>query len=219
MSTPKPRDLSQNTAALEPPFPNDKAGELQELAAELMRKSARLGGSLHPVTRRSVAALASADRQRRNDLAGGGNLSDQGLSEFCRFFLNTAMDQVEFMTGLLDLDSMQERIFFSAGSRPGQTRSSEISPELLALISEVAGFKGAWRAFGTIAPERLKSLRHIATVESIGSSTRLEGSKRDGAGSIAALPVSQSLDNTNRVGASGGTVGKSGRGVGREASG
>lgn len=32
-------------------------------------------------------------------------------------------------------------------------------------------------ALGTLAPERLKALRHIATIESIGSSTRIEGSK------------------------------------------
>lgn len=49
--------------------------------------------------------------------------------------------------------------------------------ELLALLSEVDEFKGAWRALSTIAPERLNALRHVATVESIGSSTRIEGSK------------------------------------------
>ena len=38
-------------------------------------------------------------------------------------------------------------------------------------------FKGAWRALGTLAPECLKALRHVATVESIGSSTRIAGSK------------------------------------------
>ena len=53
----------------------------------------------------------------------------------------------------------------------------QITPELLALISEVDEFKGAWRALGTLAPERLVALRHIATIESIGSSTRIEGSK------------------------------------------
>lgn len=35
-------------------------------------------------------------------------------------------------------------------------------------------FKGAWRSFGSLAPERLKALRHVATIESIGSSTRIE---------------------------------------------
>jgi len=38
-------------------------------------------------------------------------------------------------------------------------------------------FKGAWRALGQLAPERLTSLKRIATIESIGSSTRIEGSK------------------------------------------
>ncbi|MEI6715415.1 MAG: Fic family protein [Verrucomicrobiota bacterium] len=335
MSTPTPRDLYNNVAALEPLFPTDKAGELRELAADLMRKSARLGGALHPVTRRSVVellrtmnsyysnlieghnthplaiekalrndystdpalralqiesrahievqilierrleenpltevsskeflcwihrefyerlpdefrtvktanggydqvtpgtvrscevevgrhipptfsslgkfldrfatgytpnqldplqrivaaaashhrlawihpfldgngrvtrlfthaffihtktdghrlwmvsrglarrrseyldALASADRQRRNDLDGRGNLSDEGLAHFCRFFLNTAMDQVEFMTGLLDLDAMQDRILFSADKRTLKTKEADRTPDLL----------------------------------------------------------------------------------------
>jgi Fic family protein len=48
---------------------------------------------------------------------------------------------------------------------------------LLALLSEIDEFKGAWRSLGTIAPERLNALRRIATIESIGSSTRIEGSK------------------------------------------
>lgn len=53
----------------------------------------------------------------------------------------------------------------------------QITPELLALISEIDEFKGAWRALGTLAPDRLNALRRIATIESIGSSTRIEGSK------------------------------------------
>ena len=53
----------------------------------------------------------------------------------------------------------------------------QITPALLALVSEIDEFKGAWRALGTLAPERLVALRHIATIESIGSSTRIEGSK------------------------------------------
>lgn len=52
-----------------------------------------------------------------------------------------------------------------------------ITTEILSLISEIDEFKGAWRALGTLAPERLNALRHVATIESIGSSTRIEGSK------------------------------------------
>jgi len=53
----------------------------------------------------------------------------------------------------------------------------EISPDILNLIAEIDEFKGAWRALGTLAPERLSALRRVATIESIGSSTRIEGSK------------------------------------------
>lgn len=57
------------------------------------------------------------------------------------------------------------------------TQSIQITPELLALIAEIDEFKGAWRALGTLAPERLNALRRVATLESIGSSTRIEGSQ------------------------------------------
>ena len=58
-----------------------------------------------------------------------------------------------------------------------QPASIQITPEILALISELDEFKGAWRALGTLAPDRLSALRRVATIESIGSSTRIEGSK------------------------------------------
>jgi Fic family protein len=57
------------------------------------------------------------------------------------------------------------------------TASIAITPELLNLIAEIDEFKGAWRALGTLAPERLSALRRVATIESIGSSTRIEGSR------------------------------------------
>jgi len=54
--------------------------------------------------------------------------------------------------------------------------SLTITPDILALIAEIDEFKGAWTAFGSLAPERLSALRQVATIESIGSSTRIEGS-------------------------------------------
>ncbi|NES00726.1 MAG: Fic family protein [Symploca sp. SIO1B1] len=53
----------------------------------------------------------------------------------------------------------------------------EITPHILKLIAEIDEFKGSWRALGTLAPERLAALRKVATIESIGSSTRIEGAK------------------------------------------
>lgn len=58
-----------------------------------------------------------------------------------------------------------------------RTESLQITPEVLRLIARIDEFKGAWRALGTLAPERLSALRRVATIESIGSSTRIEGSK------------------------------------------
>jgi Fic family protein len=52
-----------------------------------------------------------------------------------------------------------------------------ITVEILSLIAELDEFKGAWKALGQLAPEQLNSLKHVATIESIGSSTRIEGSK------------------------------------------
>ena len=49
--------------------------------------------------------------------------------------------------------------------------------EVLLLISSIDEFKGEWRVVENIEPERLTSLRRVATIESIGSSTRIEGAK------------------------------------------
>jgi len=58
-----------------------------------------------------------------------------------------------------------------------RTDTIQITPEILSLIARIDEFKGAWRALGTLAPDRLSALLRVATIESIGSSTRIEGSK------------------------------------------
>ena len=57
------------------------------------------------------------------------------------------------------------------------TDTLRITPDLLKLATQIDEFKGAWRALGSLAPDRLLALRKVATIESIGSSTRIEGSK------------------------------------------
>ncbi|MGH8320016.1 MAG: Fic family protein [Steroidobacteraceae bacterium] len=54
--------------------------------------------------------LAACDMGRRNDLDGRGNLSEESLAEFTRFFLATCLDQVTFMEGLMQPDSLRTRI-------------------------------------------------------------------------------------------------------------
>jgi len=58
-----------------------------------------------------------------------------------------------------------------------ETNSLKITQEILRLIAEIDEFKGTWRALGMLAPERLNALRNVATIESVGASTRIEGSK------------------------------------------
>jgi Fic family protein len=53
----------------------------------------------------------------------------------------------------------------------------KITKELLRLIAEIDEFKGQWKALRNLAPERLDALKKVATIESVGSSTRIEGAK------------------------------------------
>jgi Fic family protein len=58
-----------------------------------------------------------------------------------------------------------------------EIKNITITPEILKLIAEIDEFKGRWTVIETLAPERLTSLRRNATIESVGSSTRIEGAK------------------------------------------
>lgn len=52
-----------------------------------------------------------------------------------------------------------------------------ITPEMLSIISRIDSFNASWKYMAGMEPERLKSLRKVATIESIGSSNRIEGNR------------------------------------------
>lgn len=54
--------------------------------------------------------LTACDQNRRNDLDGRGNLSEEALAEFTKFFLTTCLDQVKFMEGLMQPEALRGRI-------------------------------------------------------------------------------------------------------------
>lgn len=73
------------------PLLPEEADDLQDLALEVIQKSAALGSRQHPMTLDTLrellriinsyySNLAQADAPRRNDLDGRGNLSDEGLA-------------------------------------------------------------------------------------------------------------------------------------------
>jgi Fic family protein len=78
--------------------------------------------------------LAMADQSRQGDFDGRGNLSNKGLVSFCSFFLKTALDQINFMSGLLDLDGMKKRI---SGYVERQVTLGELQPESKHLLTAV----------------------------------------------------------------------------------
>ena len=57
------------------------------------------------------------------------------------------------------------------------TDTLQITPKILSLIVRIDEFKSAWRALCTLAPDRLAALRHVVTIESIGSSKLTSASR------------------------------------------
>ena len=87
-------------------------------------------------------ALSWADAPRRNDLDGRGNLSNDGLIKFCRFFLEACLDQVEYMGNLLKLEELIQRIrhyvdLRNRGMVPGPSGEKEpLRPEAVGMLQE-----------------------------------------------------------------------------------
>ena len=82
--------------------------------------------------------LAACDPTKRNDLDGRGNLSEENLAEFTRFFLMTCIDQVTFMERLVQPDQLRARIMLWAEE---QIRLDRLAPKSTAIIEAVL-FRG-----------------------------------------------------------------------------
>jgi Fic family protein len=102
-----------------------------------------MGNSLWSVSRglaRRVqdyrSGLAQADQQRRNDYDGRGNLSMAGLVSFCTFFLETCIDQIDFMTHLLEPVRLLQRIETDVAIA---VRERELLPGSFALLQAAFG--------------------------------------------------------------------------------
>jgi Fic family protein len=95
----------------------DGNGRVTRLFSHAWLRELGIGSDLWAVSRglaRQVeqykSLLMSADEPRRGDLDGRGNLTQQGLNEFCEFFLKTCVDQVTFMENLLEPAELLRRI-------------------------------------------------------------------------------------------------------------
>jgi len=80
------------------------------------------------------AHLAACDLQRRNDLDGRGNLSEEALVAFTDFFLDLCLDQIEFMEGLMRPHDLRDRIMAWADDETRLDRLHEKAKLLLAHV-------------------------------------------------------------------------------------
>ncbi|MBI5919077.1 MAG: Fic family protein [Nitrosomonadales bacterium] len=96
----------------------DGNGRIARIVLDAMLKSTGLSGSALWSLSRGLAKtqqvykqrLAEADMPRMGDLDGRGNLSETQLAAFCEYALQTAIDQVRFMSSLLALDTLEHRV-------------------------------------------------------------------------------------------------------------
>jgi len=70
--------------------------------------------------------LAQCDLPRRTDVDGRGNLSEEALTTFSHFFLQTCLDQVRFMEDLVQPDRLRDRILRWA---EGEVRAASLPPK------------------------------------------------------------------------------------------
>ena len=83
--------------------------------------------------------LVACDLERRNDLDGGGHLSEDALVEFTRFFLSICIDQIDFMEGLVQPDRLRDRILIWTEE---QIRADALPPRS-GVVLEAVLYRGA----------------------------------------------------------------------------
>src|SRR6185437_5370185 len=122
------------------PFP-DGNGRVSRLMSHAMGHVSGVGAhGLWSISRGLARGLESrgdyksmmdrADTPRQGDLDGRGNLSQRALVDFVQWFLKVALDQVQFMKSLFELDTLAQRL------RRYVERSEKLRPEAVRLLEE-----------------------------------------------------------------------------------
>jgi Fic family protein len=122
------------------PFP-DGNGRVSRLMSHAMAHAAGVGAhGLWSISRGLARGLESrseyklmmdqADTPRQGDLDGRGNLSRRSLNEFVLWFLKVALDQVQFMSSLFELDTLSRRL------KTYVARTENLKPEATRFLEE-----------------------------------------------------------------------------------
>jgi Fic family protein len=119
----------------------DGNGRVARLMSYAMLREALDTGGIWSIARglaRNVrnykSHLAACDLTQRNDLDGRGNLSEEGLAAFTRFFLETCLDQVRFMEELVQPDRLRSRILLWADE---EARMGTLSPKVGSILEAI----------------------------------------------------------------------------------
>ncbi len=123
----------------------DGNGRVARLMSHAMLLETLDTGGIWSIARglaRNVSAykshLAQCDLPRRNDLDGRGQLTEEGLAAFTRFFLETCIDQVKFMEELVQPERLRDRILLWVGE---EVRTGAL-PQKAGRILEAILFRG-----------------------------------------------------------------------------
>lgn len=123
----------------------DGNGRVARLMSHAMLLNALETGGVWSISRglaRNVQAykrhLTNCDLTRRNDLDGRGNLSEEALADFTKFFLEICIDQVRFMENLIEPGRLHKRIIGWAN----EETQAGVLPAKASLILETILFRG-----------------------------------------------------------------------------
>ena len=95
----------------------DGNGRVARLFSHALLKQLDIGSGLWSVSRGLARRhsdykflLEAADLPRQGDLDGRGSLSQRALKDFCKFFLEVCIDQVDYMSSILEPKELLRRI-------------------------------------------------------------------------------------------------------------
>ena len=95
----------------------DGNGRVARLHSHAYLRIVGIGSSLWSISRGLARnsteykeRLSNADQRRLDDFDGRGSLTHKGLSEFVKFFLKICVDQVTYMTSVLEVTNLSQRI-------------------------------------------------------------------------------------------------------------
>jgi len=92
------------------------------------------------------AHLIGADKDRQGDYDGRGVLTEKGLVEFIRFMMTTCLDQIRFMSGMLEIPSFEARLAQMLAAESTKEETKSLKPEAAAPLTYLGTVKSMERS-------------------------------------------------------------------------